>query len=437
MNIGVVQGKMQDDVVSLVARRSFADPPETVLPLCSSDVNRTHSTHQKYIVSKLVAGSSPQITCTFDRYARLKPIKELLSSTCITEASNFIAIFKNNACQFKAFRSVFIESLLNSEKEIAKEFNNMNILKFSEASFLQKLKELSITCQEICKDFIKTKPTLEDYGKFWDTYSRVIIELEFCFEPLADALNTVSAALCERQDFSICRLMKTIFINDCYYPLELKLKEEFVSKLKELVEHVIYSKDKLMTVQVVNEIHRMYLSIQGLIDMIVTETNVHYINTREYLDKIEDLVRIKEVRAQLTDCFIEFCQEIKAKELGNEPTDKLLDLYEKLFPISFLNQVNKHLQSIKTEELKQAIKNIELCEELKELISSVRTKLSIDPNEESGGVLEEVDSEVLRQFESLNQYESLLSFEESALIAKNVELGLILGSNTNNFYLCL
>jgi len=439
-----------NEVIFLIAKESFENPPKTVLPLCSSNMNKTHSKYQRYLASKLVPNSSPQIECTFDRYEKLAPVKELLTNSSTIEASSLLNSFRSCACQFKAFRSTFIESLLNSDKGMGEEFNNMNIQQVNEVGFLQRLKELSTICQEICKEFIRTNPTLEDYGKFWDTYSRVIIELEFCFVPLANALNTVSSAFGERQDFSICRLMKAIFIDYCYYPLEEKFKQEFPRKLEVLVKRVVFSEEGLTKVQIVDEIQKMYLSIQGLLDMTVNEINVHYINTKQYLNKINNPKGPQEVKAQLTRCFIEVYRKIKSEELDNELIDELWSLYKKLFPLSFLDQVNKYLLDIKAEELKQAIKNIcyiqqtffeeniELYEELEKLISSVLIELNIQPNEENikglVKVLEEANPEILSQFESLSLYEPLTSLEEGAIIARNEEVGLSLDRNVDKLY---
>jgi len=433
-----------------IVRRSFENPPETVLPLCFSNMNKTYSKYQRYLTSKLIPNSSPQIECTYDRYEELAPVKELLTNSSTIEASNFINSFRGCVGQFKAFRSTFIESLLISDKGMGEEFNNMNIQQVNEIGFLQKLKELSTICQEVCKEFIRTNPTLEEYGKFWDTYTRAIIELEFCFVPLANALNRVSSEFGERQDFSICRLMKAIFIAYCYYPLEERFKQEFPRKLEVLVKRVVFCKKKFMNIQIIDEIQKMYLSIQGLLDMTVNEINVHYINTKQYLNKLNNPKGPQEIKAQLTRCFIEVYRKIKSEELDNELIDELWSLYKKLFPPTFLDQVNKYLLDIKAEELKQAIKNIyhiqqasfeeniELYEELEKLIISVLTELNTQLNEENikgvVKVLEEANPEILSQFESLSLYESLISLEEGAIIARNEEIGLLLDRDVDKSY---
>eukprot|EP00826_Nyctotherus_ovalis_P016370 TRINITY_DN14732_c0_g1_i4.p1 TRINITY_DN14732_c0_g1~~TRINITY_DN14732_c0_g1_i4.p1 ORF type:complete len:499 (-),score=94.76 TRINITY_DN14732_c0_g1_i4:72-1568(-) len=466
--------------VGLIASRSFADPPDVVFLLCDSNMNSGSSHYQNYIISQSLANASPRISCAPMRCERLRPVRERLEKSSVIDVLELVVRFKGNPTSFKAFYNNFMKWLIDSDNTVkifdkTKGANNesegIDAKTIKNISFLQYLKDLSTVCREICKRFVGTSPGLEDYGKFWDEYLRVMMELEFCFAPLADALRAVSDELLEGTmcRFSICRLIKAVFIRDCYCLLEDKLRPALRGKLKTLLRHVAYSKlfeaaksekeesikivyeenkEELVPVRVRNEIQIAYMCLQGLIDVDVNELNVHYINTANYLNRLSNPRRLQEIKNQITECFKEVNKEIS--ELGYDLMNELLSLCRTLVPVPFLEGVNDHVKNIKTEKFKQAIRevyeemeedsteDIELYEELTCLVGAVLAEFDEEPKEETikrvMAALERKRPEVLGEFEMLDQYESLMALADSSIVARNEEMNLVLSPDADQLY---
>lgn len=462
--------------VELITRESLANLPDILFLLCSSNMNSGHSHYQNHIVPLLLANAFPRVSCAPARCERLRPVREKLEKSSAIDMLKLIERFKSNPTGFEAFYNEFMKCLTFSDK--AKKTNSklkiINTEIVEKTEILHYLKDLSAVCREACKSFVDASPGLEDYGKFWEEYSRVIIELELCFAPLATALRTVTNKLLEGVEcrFSICWLIKAIFVKNCYRPLEDKLRVTFRGKLKTLLRRAAYSKivetakfvaadnllllkewtkGELAPARVRSEIQAMHKCLQGLIDVDVNELNVHYINTASYLSRLSNPRRLQEIKNQITECFIEVNKEVS--ELGYDLLDELLSLYKMLVPVSFLGDVNAHAKKIKIQKIEQAIRevckekeedstdDVELYEEVKDLVSAVLVELGEEPKETTMkrvvAAVERKRPEVLGEFEMLDQYESLMALADSSIVARNEEMGLVLDPATDKLYAVL